>query len=84
MTNINTEQAARTLFIDRFTNALKRYYGGPQESDETFTEQEIAAEFDRWLASVKAEAWDEVAAIVENCHDCLTYSGVKNPYRNSQ
>ena len=42
------------------------------------------AEFDRWLASVKAEAWDEVAAIVENCHDCLTYSGVKNPYRNSQ
>ena len=41
------------------------------------------AEFDRWLASVKAEAWDECAAEVEGCHDCLAYQGISNPYREA-
>lgn len=38
-------------------------------------------EFDRWLNSVKAEAWDEAARIDADCHDCIAMGGHENPYR---
>jgi len=81
------------------TNDVREFYQGQLEKtgENIYTfvdEEECNAQFDRWLAGVKAEAWDEGHnAGWESRHDDaiggFTPSGshesdAKNPYRGEQ
>jgi len=49
-------------------------------------DDDLNAEFDRWLAGVKADAWDECVREGEACgyigaHDAIEL-GARNPYRD--
>ena len=47
-------------------------------SDSRHWGEELDAQFDRWLAEVKAEAWNEGVAA------CINETGMQNPYRQGE
>lgn len=60
------------------TNII-RHYWSVQGVKHASKRAERAAEFDRWLASVKAEAWDE--GFDGGVDHCVLKQNVFNPYR---
>lgn len=55
------------------TTAVRYFY---QQAEDGYSFDKLGAEFDRWLASVKADAWDER----HKMDPCVT--GIaRNPYR---